>query len=518
MKHPSRIRTALRCRLPLLAATGVLLLSAPALAQDAGTDAAAGDGGTPPAVCDPTTLLCSTALVKQKVESHKSLPINIDTGWVPKCNPTPPDHCSSEKIQVDAKVTFDPSGASPIYAVDMQKGANIQVTWPDTNGFVVSLQHDPQPDAQFRITHTLTPSFGLYFNTSIYTGEIDIDANTLINYLPGAQFDYVALGSGNFNPWGFDGVDVQVKGVSLNNSKLFGVTFDQLGKLVGTGNFNNVITGDFSFDATTDTTFTYTTTSVKPTGSTTAITDQDGTTVFPMVDQDYLEFTLQTQGEITYTGNIELLPAINITSIAGIGITLNFPISVGLKFPVTGQPIPVNFPTQIVHLPLPNVFVPTTPLDFGQVNTGDRKEKTITIDNTGELGALLEFSSSDPQFSPSVQSTQMGPSDTYDLTVRFKPTKSGAQKGTITVKSNDPDSPDQELTVMGYGVGPDLPGAGGAGGSGGSTDGGLSSTPSSAGETGGCGCRTAGGAPSAPASLLGLLGLAGVALLRRRRR
>lgn len=514
MKYQPRARMARRPRLPLLAAAGLLALSAPALAQDGGTDAAGGDAGTPPAVCDPTTLLCSSTLVKQAMDSHDSLPINIDTGWVPKCNPSPPDHCSSQKIQVNAKVTFDPSGASPIYAVDMQKGANIQVTWPDTSGFVVSLEHDPKPDAQFRITHTLTPSFGLYFNTSIYTGEIDIDANTLINYLPGAQFDYVALGSGNFNPWGFDGVDVGVKGTNLNSSKLFSVTFDQLGKLVGTGNFNNIITGDFSFDATTDTTFTYTTTSVKPIGGTGAITQQDGTAVFPMLDQDYLEFTLQTQGEITYTGNIELLPVININSIAGIGITLNFPISVGLKFPVTGNPIPVNFPTQIVHLPLPNVFVPTTPVDFGQVDTGNRKDKTVSIDNTGELGALLQFSSSDPQFSPAVQSTQMGPADTYDLGVRFKPTKGGAQKATITVTSNDPDSPDQEFTVMGYGRGPDLPSPDG----GSNTDGGsASATPAQSGDTGGCGCRAAGGGPGEPASLLALLGLAGVALLRRRR-
>ncbi len=512
-------RRSPRTALSLMCAAGAFLAAASAFAQDGGTP----DGGAASGPCDPTTYLCSSAMIKQKSESNTRLPIGIDTGWVPKCSPTTSNgHCSGEKVQIDAQIALDPVGENPIWVVDMPKGSAISVSWPDTSAFVVQLEKDAQQDGTFRLTHTLTPDFGLYLDAgSIFTGEIHIDANQLINLLPGAQFNYTALGSGKFNPWGFDGCTVNVKGTDLANSELFAVTFDQLGQLVGSGGFNGVVTGSFSFDATTDIDFTYQTTQVKVIGGTGSITQQDGTTQFPMQDQDYLEFTEQTSGEIGYTGTLDLKPAINITSIAGFSISLSFPINVGLSIPVQGAAIPVTFPTELVHLPLPNVFVPSSFVDFGQVDTGNKADKTVTIDNTGELSALLAFSSSDPQFSPSSASTQMNPGDSYDLGIRFKPTKSGKQQATITVTSNDPDSPVQTFDVYGYGVGQDLPGAGGAGGQGGSggsagagtggaTNGADSTTAS------GCGCRTAGDSGSSH-SALALLALGAVALIRRRR-
>src|SRR5690606_10280563 len=105
---------------------------------------------------------------------------------------------------------------------------------------------------------------------------------------------------------------------------------------------------------------------------------------------------------------------------------------------------------------------------------------------------LLSFSSDNAQFQPSVASTQMGPGDSYDLKIRYKATKSGKQEATITVTSNDPDTPIQTFKVMGYGEGPDLPDPEGSGGSSGSSSGGPDGE---AGSDGGCGCRL----PNAPA-------------------
>jgi MYXO-CTERM domain-containing protein len=484
----------------------LLLVSSAAL-----TSAALAGAATP---CDQTTLLCSSALAKQKLESNDRLPVGIDTGWMPQCDPaTANGHCSDHKIQVRALVAIDPlvEGVPPLYVIDMTKGANIQVEWPTTDNFVVSVVRGTNKEGSFRINHTLTPEFGIYVDTPFYTGELNVNANTLINLLPGAQFNYFATGTTSFDPWAFETVWAYAKGTDLSQSKLFAVTFEQLGKLVGTGNFNDYVTGSFSFNATTDTTFEYKTTNIKLIGGQ-PITGENATGMFPMQDADYLEFSLQTEGTLRYVGNIELLPVINITSIMGFSISMSFPISVGLDFPYDGGEMPVTFPATLVHLPLPNVFVPSSFVDFGQVATGGMGEKVVSIDNTGELGALLSFTSSDPQFAAAAASTQMGPADSYDLKIRFKPTKSGPQEATITVTSNDPDHPTQTFKVMGFGEGEDLPDPGAGGSSSGAGGGGSNAE---ANDDGGCGCATPGS--SAPVHAFGMLSLLALIGLGRRR-
>ncbi len=475
--------------------------------------------------CDPSTLLCSMGGLKPRIEGNDRLQTSIDTGWVPKCSgPTP--HCSGEKFQVRAQIAFDPvgggEGSIPVFLVDMPKDAVIQATWPTTDAFELDLRPATAPSAKFQISHSLTPEFGLYLDLAGLIGfggqtEINIDANDLINLLPGSQFNYMVTKSTTFVPWAFDPVSLNVTGNDLANSRLFAVTFEQLGDLVGSGGFNDIITGSFSFNARTDTTFTYQTTEVQIVGSGGPITSVDGVTQLPMSDGNYLEFAVVPRGTLTYDGTLEMLPVINITSIAGFGISLSFPISVGLDFPFSSTPIPLTFPTQMVHIPLPNVFVPSNFVDFGQVETGNKSDKKVTIDNTGELGASLTFSSSDPQFSTlGITSTQLGPEQIYDLTVSFRPTRAGSQRATITVTSNDPDSPVQEFEVLGYGVGENLPdpGTGGTGGGSGGS-GGFNPPAGNTTEEGGCGCQVPSG--STGGSSLALLGAAGLLLMRRRR-
>ncbi|MEB2312861.1 MAG: choice-of-anchor D domain-containing protein [Sorangiineae bacterium] len=507
----------LRTALSLLVATGALVTTAGALAQDA-------DGGAPSGPCDPSTLYCSSATIeKNNTSSNQRLPIGIDTGWVPKCDPMTSDGHCDKKVQIDLQVALDPLNEQSIWKVEMPKGSVMSASWPDTSAFVVQLEQDLQKDGTFSITHTITPDFGLYLDAgSIFKGEIHIDASKLLPLLPiQSHFDYVAMGSTKFNPWGFAGATARVKGTDLANSQLFSITFEQLGKLVGSGGFNDVLEGSFSFNATTDIEFTYTTKQVKIAGSTGPISQPDGTTQFPMVDQDYLEFTAQTLGEIAYEGTLDFRPVINISSVAGFPITLSFPINVGLAVPISGPPIPVTFPNRVVHLPLPNVFAPGSLVDFGQVEGGDRKDKSVTIDNTGEMAATLEFTSDDPQFTVGVASTMIDPGDSFNLSVRFKPTTKGKQEATITVTSNDPDSPVQEFKVSGYGKGenlaepdPEPEADGGSAGAAGAPNGAAPYADSS-----GCGCRTAGSTDEgAPRSALALLALGAVALLRRRRR
>lgn len=464
-------------------------------------------------VCDPSTLLCSVDTIKPRAEGNERFPTSIDTGWMPACNPpTGNGHCG-KIIQVRAQLALDPigggEGATPIYVVDMPKDATLQAAWPTTDMFEITVKPVSTPNASFRVTHSLTPEIGLNLDLPVLgETEFNIDATDLINLIPGAQFNYAATNSATFSPWGFEPVTIRVQGKDLANSKLFSVTTAQLGLTSG----NDLIEGSLDFFATTDTDFTYQTNEIQVIGGIGSITDNAGVVQIPMVDANYLEFTAVTLGAISYEGTLDLEPGVSITS----PISASFGIDVGLDFGFSAADVPVTFPNQIVHIPLPNVFVPSSFVDFGAVDTGNKTDKKVVIDNTGELGAILSFESDDPQFTTGgVTSTQVGPEQTYDLSVSFRPTKPGQQKATITVKSNDPDSPEQSFEVIGYGQGEALPedpgNNGGSGGGGGFTPSGGNTT-----EDSGCGCRVPQGTDGT--SSAGLLALAGLAMLRRRRK
>jgi uncharacterized protein (TIGR03382 family) len=105
------------------------------------------------------------------------------------------------------------------------------------------------------------------------------------------------------------------------------------------------------------------------------------------------------------------------------------------------------FPASIIHIPLPNVKVPSAAVAIGDVKAGGRATKKITIDSTGEMGAQLEFSSSDPRFSVPSGKVAVASKGKYELEVGFSPNADGPASATITVKSNDPDSPQQTFKI-----------------------------------------------------------------------
>lgn len=528
MRYAYNMRKISRSSLQLLIAAGSLLVASSAAGQDGGAGAAGaagsgGSGGAPVTPCDPNTLWCSNGSAELSVESNDRLPGDIDTGWWPEC-PPPDIHCDDEIIQFRALVAFDPTKTGgPIYSVKMD--TKVDARWPDPEWIDLTLPPAGQTDGTFKVAHTMTPEISLYFDTIFYTGEISLDASVLVNYLPGSQFSYYATNSTKFKPWGFGGqggVDLNVKGTDWQTSKLFSITFAQIEQMLGTDVLDGVVEGDFSFNASSDTDFHYETTAVDIMSATGPINFADGMTQVPSLDGDYLLVIVQPKGIIRYDGIIKFLPVISITS----PISLSFPIEVGLEVDYGNASIPVVFNTQEVRIPLPNVFVPSTKVNFGKVATGSKSDpKKVTIENTGELGAILEFSSDDSQFRVVGSSAaQMGPDgEEYELELEFRPTKSGVQNGTITVTSNDPDTPIQEIPVSGTGEGEDIPepedgGTGGNGGTGGVGGGGgnQGSVFDDSGDDGGCGCRTPSNHAGTAGASLALLGLAAMMLRRRR--
>jgi MYXO-CTERM domain-containing protein len=533
------MRTILRTGLSFVAGAGTLLLATSALGGDGGTDS-----GTPLQNCDPSTLWCSNGWTVQKAESKDPFLTGIDTGWMPRCDgsdadhtPNAKGHCAAYKIQVRALISLTPlKSGQPTYSVVMNKaGTVMDARWPDDQVIQLSLAKlgkASPTDGTFTVTHSLMPSFEIYVNAgSIYEGEIKIDATTLINLIPGAQFDYAATGSTKFNPWGFDKVELQVKGKDFNNSKLFDVTFDTIAGAIGV-DIKDYVTGSFSFNATTDSTFVYQTNKVLVSGASKPIAFKDDVTTIPTVDEDYIVPLVHAEGTIRYTGTIEVLPVIHITSVMGIGITMDFPISVGLKFPYDSGAMPVVHatPTDTPHIPLPNVSVDTTTVNFGTLQTGQSAEKKIPVHNYGEMGGLVVEVKCDDnlnQFKPKGLPLNIDPNGAVkDLTMVFKATK-GQNKtttATCTAKTNDPNEPMQTFQVKGTGQGeditPDPPDDGGAplddgGSAGGSAP--FSNYNPDSGQSGGCGCRTSTAASGLAWGGLALLGV-GLARARRRRR
>jgi MYXO-CTERM domain-containing protein len=128
------------------------------------------------------------------------------------------------------------------------------------------------------------------------------------------------------------------------------------------------------------------------------------------------------------------------------------------------------------------------------------------------MGSRLELSSSDPQFIVPSGKILVGSKSKHQLKVVFKPSNDGAASATITVRSNDPDSPEQTFRVAANGASLDPQGEEGGNGSrpGGVKE--LEPPPSE----GGCSTAAAGGGSTSGFAAL-LVGL-GLAVAARRRR
>jgi hypothetical protein len=93
-------------------------------------------------------------------------------------------------------------------------------------------------------------------------------------------------------------------------------------------------------------------------------------------------------------------------------------------------------------------------VDFGSVTAGQSKDTAFTVRNTG--GAALVISSvtsSNPAFTAiaPVAPIRVEAGAQQVVTLRFSPTAAGAQSGTITFASNDPDRPSTAVAVSGQG-------------------------------------------------------------------
>lgn len=506
MRAHTTLRNAFRVGMMMAVATGATFAASSAHADVAG-------GGGPNS---------STAAVALRYDLNKGLDTTIDTDWrgFTALN-------GNLSAQVRAIVKIDPvKDGGPLFSVEMPKGALVEASWGTDKRIVLRAQNGTANDGSVKVRHTITPSLGLKLGVGSITAQFDYNATQLLQKLQGqfganAKFQYDSgLKAQQFVPWGFTAVDTKVAAPDINSQSglLFTMDIDRLPELIAE-NFD----GTLGIRAVTDPTFSYRTTKIEIANTDGAIVGQTGEVSMPAVDGDYLETAVAVEGELVVKGEMKIQPFVQLTQVPGFGnVTVNIPITayakkydtsvtspgpdglVGTSDDVKGPAQLVQFQAVNVHIPLPNVHAPSRGIDLGAVKAGGSASKTVTIENSGEMAATVSFSSSDPLFQVDSGTITIPPKGTHELRIKFNAESEGPAMSTITVSSNDPDSPEQTFKVGANGA--DV----------GAEEEGDIDRP--AGADSGCGCKAAGTTSSVPSwAGLGLLGLGAIVAVRRRK-
>jgi len=466
-----------------------------AVAALGATSASADVTGSSGAACDAASLTCSVGTAALNAKITNQLPTVIDSG-----------NMGSGKIQIRTRFTIDPvKGTDPLLAVDMPRGALVKATWNE-KGFVnLATVTDQAAQGTMNAHYTLTPSL----EATIYGIGVKYDAAQLINKVPGGSFKYDAKATTSLLPWGFAPTVLKGTPPALDQSTIFSIPFSSLGISSG------IATGSLSIQASANPTFTYTTKSVRLDSE--SISRADGLAKLAIGDDDFLDLTASVGGEIQLGGTLDIKPVVKVDTVDGYPTFGLVKYSFTAVSPKIGgnAPVIVSFEAATIHVPLPNVKVPTATLAMGSLEAGRSTSKSITIDSTGELGAKLSFTSSDPRFTVPSGEVTVGAKRKYELKVGFTPTNATPASATITVKSTDPGDPEQTFRVA----------ANGASTGDDSSDGTESGDGTLDGVTESSGCAVAsvstssGGSSTGSASTYGLLGLGlGLAAFVRRRR
>jgi hypothetical protein len=458
-----------------------------------------------PSQCDEGR--CSTGTANLRLEGRDALRTSIDTGWLPSCD-NGQEHCN-KGLQLRADIALTPAPQGNLYVVDLPGTGLVEASW----GNLTSLSLRLSPGAAtgtFTVTHSLAPRVELFVDIGpIESPEpIVIDGTKLLNKLPGAQFNYLASASATSQPgWAFGGMSVTVLPPSLQATQVFSVDLPGL--------TDKIVSGSVALHARSQPTFTFKTKRVLVDGL--AITaDPNAQTVLPKIegDRDYVDLNATIEGELSAKGEMELIPSATLSRIGDMSfspaLTITFS-SVHVTKKYEAPPQLYVFANKTLHIPLPNVrnprVVPREEIEVGTLGT-----IASPIQNTGESEARITVTSSDPRFEVPQGALYIPPKSSRPLDIRFKPESLETSSATITVRSNDPDTPEFSFTVEAQGVpapaggGKRAPGQSGADGA------------DQPGVADGCGCKAAGVAQTGGAGAFVGFWAAALILGHRRRR
>ena len=428
------------------------------------------------ASCDDDPLYCQTGqIVFERVDA---LPIEFefDTGWVPQGSPL--------QVHVWAAVHANTRVGLKGQLVTAWPDALALTTPGDVDGGAFSYHYGLDVGAQGMV------NISIGGQTYTWTGDIP--------YVP--QIDFQVQAEDQFDAWGWKpGVTISsatapVQLIQVPISALIG------GSIPG-------IDGGFELDVAMEIESRYQTHRlvVATAGDGEPVSGGDITSDADATSTEYpggpsIELDVHPEGSVEYDGTLHLIPAFYVELL---GQSWSIPIAdIPIGFPITEAEW--VFDKKRVHVPLPDLVLPETEIDFGPVEVGQKNFETYAIFNAGEALLGVSAVSEDPEsfevFDPQLD---VEPGATADTAIRFVPKRNGDFVAKIWVGSNDPSDPVQVLTVRGTGFGgleEELP------------------APGDPDADSGCGCRTAGGAPDDGGAAAALAGVALAALAGRSRR
>jgi len=448
---------------------------------------------------------CSSGHAALVLNGKDPLRSSIDTGWMPSCDDPAKEHCN-KGIQVRANIALTAVAATDdLFTASLGQSATVEAFWPNSTRLELRTSSSGSFDSTLTVKHALTPQVELYLDVGPIEQGWTFPPTKLLQLLPGSKFNYSATGTAQFNGWAFDKANVIVPAPPLQDSQLFSVQLEKLSDVIG-----KITNGTLSLHAQASPTVSYRTTKVVVNGVEVR-NDSITQMAFPPGNFDALDLPATIEGELTASGDIDVLPAATLSNLGDMNfnppMTITFS-SVKIRKHFESETKKYVFENKTIHIPLPNIGKFLHETDGGYVAVGTEGTVNALATNTGESTLVItKIESSDPEhFVVANQSIEIAPKSNRALNVKFRPDGLGAKEATITLHTNDPDTPELTFQVKANGT----PGLDKDGKSPGEVEG-VSED--------GCGCRTAGSSSSSNnyAAALGGLALAFGAIARRRR-
>jgi MYXO-CTERM domain-containing protein len=422
--------------------------------------------------CPNEPLTCQRGPIAYSRVDALPIEFNFDTGWVPQGSP----------LQVHLWAAVYANTAVSL------RGALV-TAWPDA--FALTTPGDAGGG-----------SFSYHYGLDVGAqGMVNIEVGgqtyTWVGDLPYIpQIDFQVDASEKFDAWGWP------PGVTMTSSTQ-PVTLAQISIADIIGASIPGIDGGFELDVALDLTSRYQTNRIviaAPDGPSVEggdITGPGDASATSYLGGPSIELDVHPEGSVKYDGTLHLIPAFYVELL---GQTWSIPIAdIPMGFPITENEW--IFDKQRVHVPLPDLVLEVTEINFGEVEVGQKNLEPLPLLNAGEALVGATVVSEDPEnFEVWDPTLEIEPGAIFDTAIRFVPKRNGDFVTQILIGSNDPDAPVQVVLVRGKGYGgPEAAG-----------------DPAAA-EEGGCACRAAGGADAGGAGLwAAALGLAAFAGRRRR--